>query len=65
MTYLGEKLTDNEVDEMIREDDIGGDCQAYCDGRFFGVFVLLLLCASALSILYLQFAAVIHRFILL
>ena len=27
MTYLGEKLTDEEVDELIREGDIDGDGQ--------------------------------------
>ena len=27
MTYLGEKLTDEEVDELIREGDVDGDGQ--------------------------------------
>ncbi|KAK5975734.1 Calmodulin, partial [Trichostrongylus colubriformis] len=43
MTNLGEKLTDEEVDEMIREADIDGDGQVNYEG------VLLCLEASSLS----------------
>lgn len=36
MTNLGEKLTDEEVDEMIREADSDGDGQVNYEGEMSG-----------------------------
>ena len=33
LTNLGEKLTDQEVDEMIHEVDIDGDCKVDYSGK--------------------------------
>lgn len=44
MTNLGEKLTDEEVDEMIREADIDGDGQVNYEGEMFFLFAFSFYC---------------------
>lgn len=42
MTNLGEKLTDEEVDEMIREADIDGDGQVNYEGITIDLLIIVL-----------------------
>lgn len=42
MTNLGEKLTDEEVDEMIREADIDGDGQVNYEGEICFLFAFFI-----------------------
>ncbi|MBN3287941.1 CALM protein, partial [Polyodon spathula] len=59
MTNLGEKLTDEEVDEMIREADIDGDGQVNYEGEHFKVVSS---CIAPLSRpMHQSMTAVVHR----
>ena len=46
MTNLGEKLTDEEVDEMIREADIDGDGQVNYEGKWLLSSLCAWLCTA-------------------
>ena len=49
MTNLGEKLTDEEVDEMIREADIDGDGQVNYEGTFVCIILSCLHLTPAIN----------------
>ena len=53
MTNLGEKLTDEEVDEMIREADIDGDGQVNYE-EFVNVMTSKLKVGQKLTIKYIS-----------
>ena len=45
--YIGEKLSETEVDEMIREADIDGDGQINYEGEYHCTLLDICICAES------------------